>query len=251
MLATRGEDFYLWARLQKFLRQLGARLQHMFAIVEDDQQLPVSDVLSERLDHRPSRSVSDAEHEGHDLGHEASVRHMRQFHEPYAVGITFEHIGSDLQRQTRLADAARTDQRHQARARQQLLDVRKFLLASDERGHLLREIVRCRFERPQRGKMLLQSRMHDLVEALGAREIAQPHGAQVAQRNALWQTIADKHSHGLRQKHLSPVRDAHDPRCAVDSATEEIVVAALVYTYMQPATNAKGDNVGRILISER
>src|SRR5215470_15747316 len=98
MLATRGEDFYLWARLQKFLRQLGARLQHMFAIVEDDEQFPVSDVLSKCLDHRPSWSVSDTEHEGHDLGHEASVRHVRQFHEPYAVGITFQYISSDLQR---------------------------------------------------------------------------------------------------------------------------------------------------------
>src|SRR5262249_53404387 len=177
--------------------------------------------------------------------------HVRQFHEPYAVGITFQYFGSDLQGQTRLADAARADQCHQARARQQLLDVRTFALAADERGHLLREIVRCRFERAQRRKMLLQLRMHDLVEALGTCEIAQPHGAQVAQRNALWQAIADKRGHGLRQKHLSPVCDAHDPRCAVDSSTEEIVVAALVYPYMQPATNAKVDNIGPILISER
>jgi hypothetical protein len=57
----------------------------------------------------------------------------------------------------------------------------KLALAPDERCHLPRKIVRRRFERTQGGEILSQLRMHELVDVLGRRQIAQPHAAEIAQ----------------------------------------------------------------------
>ena len=57
----------------------------------------------------------------------------------------------------------------------------EFAFATDERGHLLRQVVGCRFERAQRRKILSQLRMHELVHPLGCRQITQPDCAEIPQ----------------------------------------------------------------------
>ena len=53
--------------------------------------------------------------------------------------------------------------------------------AADKRRDLLRKVVRRRFERAQRGEVLLQFRMDELIDMLGNREVFQSHATEIAQ----------------------------------------------------------------------
>ena len=86
-----------------------------------------------------------------------------------------QHVGGGLQREPRLADATDTDQRHEPVRSEQRLDLGLLPFPADERCDLLRQVVRRGLQRAQRRKVSPQLWMHDLVDALGAREIAQAH----------------------------------------------------------------------------
>src|SRR5205823_4739578 len=89
------------------------------------------------------------------------------------------------------------------------------------------------------GKVLSQLRMHQLVHALGIRKVAESDAAQIPQRDTVRQTVAYQSRHGLGQQHLSAVCDAHDARGTINSAAEEVVVAALVHARVHSAANPK------------
>ena len=69
--------------------------------------------------------------------------------------------------------------------------------------------------------------MHELVDLLRSRDVAKVDVAEVAQRRCGRQSIADESDDWLRQQDLTPMGYAHDPRCPVNDAPEEIAFAAL------------------------
>ncbi len=144
-------------------------------------------------------------------------------------GKVVEHVGGDLQRQARLAEAADAGQRQQPRAAEQLLRPRR----ARARGR--RTSVSCcgrlfgvASSERSAGKSRRKRRMHELEDALGARQVAQAHGAQVAQRGAGRQALADPASR-------PPATASTWPPCAtlmmraarLTARAEEVVVAAL------------------------
>jgi hypothetical protein len=125
------------------------------------------------------------------------------------------------------------------RAAEQLERGRELALAPDEGRQLRREIVRRAVQRAQRGKVAAQARMRHLVDALRRRQAAQLYRSQIPQRDAGRQAIANERGDRLRDQHLTAVRDAHEPRGAVDLRTEEIAVAALVDAGVDSASHGQ------------
>ena len=79
--------------------------------------------------------------------------------------------------------------------------------------------------------------MDHLKNALGRREIAEPHAAEIAQAHVRRQPVHDQIGDGLRGKDLSAVRSRHDARGAVDGIAEEVAATALDDSGMQPAAD--------------
>ncbi len=189
--------------------------------------------------------LADAEDVARGVRDERRVADRREVDEPYAVRIHVEHVRGDLQRQPRLAEAAHAEQREQARAFEESLRVGELGFAPDERRSLLRQVVGRRLERAQRGKVLPELRVQELIDVLARREVAQPHRAQVAQRHRVRQALADAIDHRLRKEDLAAVRGLHDSRGAVDGAAEEIVVAPLDEAEVQSRAYPKRDRARR------
>ncbi len=197
-LAARREELESRAGLHELLREVGARVDQVLAVVENHEELAVPDELDERLDHRAAGLLHDSEYRGHRLRHQARIGHRRKFDEPDAVGKLVEHVCGNLQRQPRLADAADAEQREDRDPGEELFHLGLPALAADERGRLPWQVVGRRFERAQRRKVLPQLRMKHLINVLGAREIAQSHASEVAERHTVRQPLADRFDDGSR-----------------------------------------------------
>jgi hypothetical protein len=93
--------------------------------------------------------------------------------------------------------------------------------------------------------------MQHLVDALGPRQIAQPHRVEVAQRHRLEEPPRHAVDDGLEQDHLAAMRRAHDAGAAIDGAAEIVVVAMLERPGVQPAAHAQRHTVGRCRVGKR
>ena len=109
------------------------------------------------------------QHGGHRQWHVPRIRQCREFHEPNAIGILVHDARRELQRQAGLANPAYPHERQEAGPPQQFLDFRQFAFAPNERSQLLRQVVRCRFERAQCREVSPELRMQQLVDVLGTR----------------------------------------------------------------------------------
>ena len=117
-------------------------------------------------------------------GTQARVGQRRQLDEPDAVGEVVDAVRGDLQREARLAGAARRRSASPAAtSREQDLHLRHLPLAADEAGQLERQVVGARVERPERREVGRQVRREQLEDPLRADEVLQPVLAQVAQRD--------------------------------------------------------------------
>ena len=87
--------------------------------------------------------------------------------------------------------------------------------------------------------------MHKLIDVLARRQVSQSHCTQIAQFNRWRQTLAEVFGHGPGQQNLAAMRRLHDPRCAIDGASEKVIVATLDDAEMQPGTYLQGEVVIR------
>jgi hypothetical protein len=249
-LATARQDTDFRRRLQERRRERGAGGDHVLAVVEHQQQAPGLEMIGERLRELRAGSLLNAQHLGDRARDEKRIRDRRELDEPHAIGIGVVGVGRRLQREPGLADAADADQREQPASCQEPLDLGGFLVATDERRDLLREVVGRPFERAQRGKVGPELRMHELIDPLGHRQILEPHGAEVAQRARGRQLPEHAIGHRLRHEDLTAVSGPHDPRRPVDGAAEVVVVAPLDFAEMQPAADAQRQSGRRLRIGE-
>jgi hypothetical protein len=97
VLAARCQDLHPRTRLQQLLRQFGAGMREMLAVVEHEQQVAVLYEFHHRFEHRPAGFFFHAQHGRHDLRDQACVSDGRHLHEPHAVGIVVQHLGRHLQ----------------------------------------------------------------------------------------------------------------------------------------------------------
>ena len=141
--AARGHDFDTGTGLENPVDQIRAGLDQMLAVVLNQKQPPVLGKRVQRLFHRSTRFLPDAEHRCHGLRHDQCIGNRSQLDEPDPIGEVIQHFRAQLQRQARLSQSARTDKRQQPRVWQQAAKLGQFRLASDKRRGLLRQIVGC------------------------------------------------------------------------------------------------------------
>ena len=249
--AARHQDCRARSRPQQALRELGARLHEVLAVVEDQQQVPVPHELQQRVDDREPGLFLHAQHRRHRLRHETRIVDWSELDQPRAVGKRVEGVGRHLERQPGLAEAAATQQCQQACLGELFSYVDEFAFAPDEGRELLRQVVRRCFKRAQRRKLLPQCRMHHLVDALWLRKVTQPDTPEIEQRDPFGQTTSQQCGDGLRQQDLSTMGGAHHARGAIDGVAEVVVVATCVDPGVQSAAHAQGDAVGSRRVGER
>ena len=121
---------------------LRRRLDHVLAVVEDQQGTAVLEVRAHRLQQRPIGLLAHAEHLRRLADDQGRVADRRQVEEPDAVGKVVDLLRRDLQREAGLAQPAHAEQGQQARCAEQALDLLQLAIAADERRRLVGQVVR-------------------------------------------------------------------------------------------------------------
>ena len=130
-----------------------------------------------------------------------------------------------MQRDARFADAARADERDEARASDQLDDFVDLAVAPDKRRQLDGQIVRQRSEGAQRREFVRESGRDELVDALGVGEVFEAVFAEVAQGRARREAALCEVGRDAGDDDLAAVRHGEESRDAVDDGPEVVPVA--------------------------
>jgi hypothetical protein len=112
---------------QQGLGQLSARGHEVLAIVQHQQQVAGGEVSSQRLHRRLVRLLAQAKRRHRRRRNQATIGERRQVHER-CVGMR----SGRLERQACLADATHSDERDQARGRQEAPDLGHLPLPAHE-----------------------------------------------------------------------------------------------------------------------
>ena len=113
-LATGGHHGHLRRVAQQRLGHPRASVQHMLAVVENQQGFPRAQVIAQHRKQRLPGGLLDLQHVGQCARHESRIAERRQVDEPHPVAIRIEHLGGGLLREPSLAEAAHPGQGHQA-----------------------------------------------------------------------------------------------------------------------------------------
>ena len=141
-LAAGGQHGQRRARGQQVLGQAGRRAGQVLAVVQDDQDLVVRDVLGHRLGRVLPGGIGHTQPAGQGLPDDPGVLDLSQFDpaHPGREGLADRPRGG--QGQPRLARAARAGEGEQAGASNRLHDVVELALAAHQRGEPHRELRR-------------------------------------------------------------------------------------------------------------
>ena len=112
--------------------------------------------------------------------HELRIADRGQRHEVRAVAKLVRGLLGDAEREPRLSGAARTCERHEARALEKTLAFGDLARPADERRRLRRKERRGSVEAPHGGKVRRGPADDELIEALRSRQILEPELAEVA-----------------------------------------------------------------------
>ena len=135
-LAARGHDAEPRAASEQRLRQPGARLDQMLAVVQHEQRFPIAQRLEQGVPGRSDAVAAHAQRVGDVVRDELGIRERGELHPGNAVGVLRPHAARHLEGETGLAAPARAGECQEPRALEQLLDGRRLALAADERGEL-------------------------------------------------------------------------------------------------------------------
>ena len=181
----------------------------------------------------------------------ALVRRLRANHrraraaaptrQPHAAGETLERIGRDLQRERCLADAARTDQRHEPMRSQQPAQrlarpriSRPTSAVSTLRANCLRETSSERSD----GNLARHLRREQLINVFGPRQILEPMLARDRERYVGRQNPLQEFAGHTRDEKLAAVSDRQQPGYPVQRRTEVVAVAFVRRPGMKAARTA-------------
>ena len=98
------------AGTQQFICQLGASLDQMLTIVEDEQDSPRLQEVGDGGDSGASGLLAQIQCYEHALQHKVWINKRGKFDKPHAVGKVIAQPGGDLESKARLAGAARASE---------------------------------------------------------------------------------------------------------------------------------------------
>ena len=126
----------------------GGPVDHVLAVVEDDDERLPGQVADDHL-HRRRRRVGAAEGgcarpegAGHRRRHPLGLGDAGQLDQPGTVPVLFAERGGGLYSQSGLAHPTRADQRHQPAAADRLCQFLELDLTTDEAAYLLAQVAR-------------------------------------------------------------------------------------------------------------
>ena len=195
--------------------------QHLLEVVHHQQRLPIAQVLHQPVPRRalPGLQVQGVDDRGR---HQIGVDDRRERDEGDAAREAIRHLRRDLQRQARLAGAARAGQRQHARLLEQPHALGDLALAPDEAGHLHGQVVGDGVQAADGREVARQAVDDQLQHAFGAAEVLEPVLAEIAQRDARRERVAHEQARRLGQQHLTAVTGVRDPRRAVDVVADVV-----------------------------
>ena len=206
----------------------GARrgVDDVLAIVEDDERSLRAQREHEILERVAIARAREAERLRNRGGNVVAARERRELDEPYAVDVPIEQIRRHLQRRSRLADAARTDEREQAMPLDERDDFGDLPIATDERTQLQRQVVRKHVERSQGRKLRGEIRCDRLIHVFRLREIAET----IARRDRATAIVGGNSPRTISAVTpesivCRPCADRDQPRDAIDGEAEVVAVA--------------------------
>ncbi|CAA9276920.1 MAG: hypothetical protein AVDCRST_MAG26-3112 [uncultured Chloroflexia bacterium] len=113
-----------------------AGFDQVLAVVQDQQELLVAQVVDQDVEERTPRLFAHAERGRHALHNQRRIQDGRQLDEPHAVDELLHELRGCFKREPRLAGTTGTGQGQEMCGAEQAFDLGKLSLASDERREL-------------------------------------------------------------------------------------------------------------------
>jgi hypothetical protein len=140
-LAACREQAQLRAGAQEVLGKPGTGVDEVFAIVEHEQQLRLSQALQDVPEQAAVRPLAHTENTGNRLQDQLRIEHRRQIDHPGAIPDLLGHSCGDLDRQPGLSGPAGPRQGDETGAAEQRREFLELPLASNKAGELGQQIV--------------------------------------------------------------------------------------------------------------
>ncbi len=167
-LAAGGEHLQPGCNRQRLFDEGRGAGHEVLAVVEDEDELLVTEMVQQALTHRRALALLDSEHGRDAVVEELLVPDARQLHQPRAISIVGDGVDCELHRKPRLAHPADSGQRHQRELLERCGDFGELPCAADEPVARHRQIPEQSADRSHRGELVGESRRGYLVHAFRA-----------------------------------------------------------------------------------
>ena len=213
-LSARGQDRHVRAGPCDALDQLGGSVDHVLAVVEEQERLLHPQRREDGVDERLALLLRDGQRVGQRPHHARLVGDRREVGQEHAVGVAGEQAPAELDGEAGLADAPRAQQRDDAGAVEQAGHLGLVFDAPDEGRAGLRQVARQEAERPHGREEHGPARLLHLVEAHGAGEVADLVQAEIGRPQPVRQpaTRGERTHRRLGHHQLAAVRGVGDAR---------------------------------------
>ena len=224
-LAARRHDAQVRDADQERVEHACGPIEHLLAVVEDEQRLAAAQLLHQGVDQGPVVLLAQADSLGHGGRDKIGIPHRGEVDPPHPAGMTIGGVGGALEREPRLSAAPGAGQRDQPVVLDELGELGELGVAGDERRQLHRQVVGECIQRTQRREPISEIRVTQLPHPLRTTETLEPVPAQIAQHHVVGQTIDHEIVRRARQHGLSAVGGVPEPRAADDRGA--LVVARI------------------------
>ncbi len=214
-LAAGCHDAQVGAAAEELVRDVDDRVEQVLAVVQDQEHAPVGERGQQCRDRAAGRLLQ-LQRRYDRVADQRPIRQRAELDVPDTTGVGIDQVGPDFQREPGLSDATRPGEGEDRGGGKARLRIGDLLRATDEAGELVRQVVRKRFERSDRGKFRAQLGPEDLVQPYRRREILEPMLPEIAEAHLVRYRRADQRVGRLREKDLAAVAGSADARGAVD-----------------------------------
>ena len=140
-LTAGGEQHDVRATAEQSVRQLGARVDDVLAVIQQHEEAAPPDSVDERVGRWPALVHWYAEYVGNGDRDEFRVLQGCEVYEPHSVARAIQEPRCELEREPGLARATRASESQETRSCNQAAHLAELSVAADEAGHLDREVV--------------------------------------------------------------------------------------------------------------
>ena len=202
-LAAGSEHAEQAARAEQGVHRLRRHVEHVLAVVQDEQHPAAVKMLHHRVQDRLAGCMDDADGRRDRRRDVGRIGQRAQVDEPQPLRELIEQLAGGLDRQACLADAAGAGEGDERRGGEHALGLCDLPLATNEGRELAGKVVRTGVQRPRRSELSDEARGHDLVETLRGGQILELVLAEVEERDAVRKLVAGEIMRRPREEDLA------------------------------------------------